>query len=109
MHPIKREIDKVQKDIERRKSERINYKSAIMHNTRPPDFFYSGTMYNFSTGGLYFESNEDLLQGDKISISIKEPPAHFLKPSGQYIDVKIMWCQDLQGASYQVGYGAKLI
>lgn len=109
MHPIKREIDKVQKDIERRKSERINYKSAIMHNTRPPDFFYSGTMYNFSTGGLYFESNEDLLQGDKISISIKEPPAHFLKPSGQYIDVKIMWCQDLQEASYQVGYGAKLI
>ena len=97
------------KDIERRKSERISYKSAIMHNTRPPDFFYSGRMYNFSKGGLYFESNEDLLQGDKISISIKEPPAHFSKPPGQYIDVRIMWCQDLQGASYQVGYGAKLI
>ncbi len=106
---IKWEIDKVHKDIERRKSERINYKSAIMHNTRPPDFFYSGTMYNFSKGGLYFESNEDLLQGDEISISIKEPPAHFLKTPSQYIEAKIMWCQDLQGASYQVGYGAKLI
>ena len=99
----------MQKDIERRKSERINYKSAIMHDTNPPDFFYSGTMYNFSTEGLYFESNEDLLQGDKISISIKEPPAHFLKTPDQYIDVKIMWCKDLQGTSYQVGYGAKLI
>ena len=109
MHLIKWEIDKVHKDLERRKSERINYQSAIMHNTRPPDFFYSGTMYNFSTEGLYFESNEDLLQGDEISISIKEPPAHFLKTPGHYVDVKIMWCQDLQGASYQVGYGAKLI
>lgn len=96
-------------DRERRQSERINYKSAILHNTNPPDFFYSGAMFNFSTGGLYFESNEDLLQGDEISISIKEPPAQFSKRSDQYFDVKIMWCRDLQGSPYQVGYGAKLI
>jgi hypothetical protein len=94
---------------ERRESTRINYKSAIMHNTNPPDFFYSGTMYNFSTVGLYFESNEDLLKGDKISVSIKRPPAQFINKSAQYIDVKIMWAQDLQDSSYQVGYGAKLI
>ena len=97
------------KDIERRKSERIIYKSAIMHNTRPPDFFYSGTMYNFSLGGLYFESNEDLLQGDEISISIKEPPAQLSIKSDQYFDVRIMWARDLQGAAHQVGYGAHII
>ena len=96
-------------DIERRENERIPCETPILHNTSVPDFFYRGTMYNFSRGGLYFESNEDLLEGDEISISIKEPPAHFLKTPGHYIDVKIMWCQDLQGASYQVGYGAKLI
>ena len=99
----------MQKDIERRRSERIDYKSAIIHNTNPPDFFYSGTMFNFSTGGLYFESNEDLLKGDEISVSIKEPPPPFKKNSDQYIDVKIMWAKDLQDSSYQVGYGAKLI
>ena len=99
----------MQKGMERRRSERIDYKSAIMHNTNPPDFFYSGTMYNFSTGGLYFESNEDLLKGDEISVSIKEPPAPFLNKSEQYIDVKIMWAKDLQDSSYQVGYGAMLI
>lgn len=97
------------KAIERRKSERINYKSAIMHNTNPPDFFYSGTMYNFSSGGVYFESNEDLLQGDVISISIKEPPAQLPIKSGQYFDVIIRWARDLQEAHYQVGYGAQLI
>jgi hypothetical protein len=99
----------MQKSMERRRSERIDYKSAIMHNTNPPDFFYSGTMYNFSTGGLYFESNEDLLKGDEISVSIKEPPAQFKNKSEQYIDVKIMWAKDLQDSSYQVGYGAMLI
>ena len=80
-----------------------------MHNTNPPDFFYSGTMYNFSTGGLYFESNEDLLKGDEISVSVKEPPEHLTNKNEQYIDVKIMWAKDLQDSSYQVGYGAMLI
>ena len=79
-----------------------------MHNTSPPDFFYSGTMYNFSAEGLYFESNEDLLKGDEISISIKEPPPQLKKDTDQYIDVKIMWARDLQNSSYQVGYGAML-
>jgi len=97
------------KGPERRKSERLDHQSAILHNTNPPDFFYSGMMYNYSASGLYFESNEDLLQGDQISISIKEPPAQFIKKTDPYFNVKIMWCQDLQRSSYQVGYGAMLI
>jgi hypothetical protein len=95
--------------IERRQNERFNYKSALLHSTNPPDFFYRGTMHNFSAGGLYFESNEDLLQGDEISLSIQNPPPQFNKKPQEYFDVKIMWCQVLQGATYQVGYGAKLI
>jgi hypothetical protein len=66
-------------------------------------------MYNFSIGGLYFESNEDLLQGHEIAISIKKPPRQFLKKNNQYLDVKIMWCLEIQGSSNQVGYGAKII
>lgn len=104
---VKRE--KMHTDIERRENERISCEIPILHNTSPPDFFYRGTMYNFSKEGLYFESNEDLLQGDKISISMKKPPPHFIKKTHQYFDVKIIWCQELQGSSYQVGYGAKLI
>ena len=93
---------------ERRKSERIRCNKPILHNTCPPDFFYRGTMYNFSTEGLYFESDEDLMQGDKITVSITEPPQPFLKKAQQYFDVEIMWCNVLQGSSYQVGYGARL-
>ena len=94
---------------ERRKHERIPCETPILHNTSPADFYYKGTMYNFSKEGLYFESNEDLLQGDVISVSIKEPPAQLPIKSDQYFDVKIKWARDLPGTSYQVGYGAQLI
>ena len=95
--------------IDRRESERIKYKSALLHSTNPPDFFYRGTMRNFSTEGLYFESNEDLLQGDEISISIQNPPQQFNKKPREYFDVEIMWCSVLQGTAYQLGYGAKIL
>lgn len=94
---------------ERRKSERIKCNQTILHNTCPPDFFYRGIMYNFSREGLYFESDEDLLQGEKITVSINNPPPQFFDKERQYFDVEIMWCSVLQGSSYQVGYGAKLI
>ena len=55
--------------IERREHERFPCETTILHDTSPPDFFYKGIMYNFSKTGLYFESNEDLLQGHEISIS----------------------------------------
>ena len=95
--------------IERRESERIEHKSAILHSTNPPDFFYRGTMQNFSIAGLYFESDEDLVQGDKISISIQNPPTQLTMKPREYFDVQIMWCKVLQGTAYQVGYGAKII
>ena len=95
--------------IERRESERIEHTSAILHSTNPTDFFYRGTMHNFSIAGMYFESNEDLIQGDKISISIQEPPAQLAMKSREYFDVQIMWCKVLPGTAYQIGYGAKIL
>ena len=95
--------------IERRQDERFPCKAQILHNTSPPDFFYKGTMYNFSKDGLYFESDEDLLEGHEISISINKPVQKFAKKPHEYFDVKIIWCQDLMDSSYKTGYGAKII
>ena len=94
--------------LERRENKRFKCNTAILHNTCPPDFFYRGTMYNFSQEGLYFESDEDLMQGDEISLSIKDPPPPFLGKAGQYFEVRIMWCRVLQSSEYQLGYGARL-
>jgi hypothetical protein len=94
---------------ERRQHERIPCETSILHNTSPADFFYKGTMHNFSKGGLYFESGEDLLPGHEITISIKEPHRQFIKKSPPHFDVKIMWCLEIEGSSHQIGYGAKII
>ena len=94
---------------ERREHERFPCETTILHDTSPPDFFYKGTMYNFSKKGMYFESNEYLLQGHEISISIVKPPQQFTIKPHQKFSVKIMWYQELQGSSYQSGYGAKII
>jgi hypothetical protein len=94
---------------DRREYERFPCENPILHNTNLPDFFYKGTMCNFSEKGLYFESNEDLLKGHEISISIKKPPQKFTKKFDKVFDVKIIWYRELKGSSYQNGYGAKLI
>ena len=94
---------------ERREHERFPCNTPILHDTNPPDFFYNGTMYNFSKMGLYFESDEDLLQWHEISISINNPPRQCTFQPHQNFSVKIMWCQELRGSSYQIGYGAKVI
>jgi len=94
---------------ERREYERFPCNAQILHSTNPTDFFYSGTMYNFSKRGLYFESNEDLLEGHEISISIINPNQKVPKNPHQYFNVKILWCKELQSSPYQVGYGAKLV
>ena len=103
-----RKVGNMRSGKERRKSERFQHTSAVLHSTIPPDFFYRGTMHNYSAEGLYFESNEDLLQGDEISISIQNPPRQFHKAPQEYFDVEIMWCKVLKGVNYQVGYGAKI-
>jgi len=95
--------------IERREYERFACETSILHNTSPADFFYKGIMCNFSEKGLYFESNEDLLQGHEISISIRKPPQQFAKKFDKVFDVKIIWYRELKGSSYKIGYGAKLI
>jgi hypothetical protein len=66
-------------------------------------------MFNYSKKGLYFESEEDLLQGHEISISVNKPLPQFPKNPHQHFHAKIVWCQKLSGSPYKVGYGAKLI
>ena len=90
--------------IDRRESERVKCKKAILHNTNPSDFFYRGEVLNYSKKGLYFESNMDLLPGDDIFILVKKRSNEVTYS----LKVKIIWCKELQETSFDLGYGAKL-
>ncbi len=90
--------------LERRLNERFKYKRDALHNTDSADLFYRGEVRNYSKRGLYFESDVDLLREDKISILVERQPA-----DGTYlVDVKIVWRRELQGSSFNLGYGATL-
>jgi hypothetical protein len=76
----------------------------ILHNTPPADFFYNGQLRNYSKKGLYFESNEHLLPKNEISILLKKSASGKI----HVLDVKIIWCKELQDSSFDFGYGAIL-
>ena len=88
--------------IERRKSERIKCKKYILHDTDPGDYFYRGMVSNYSKKGLYFESNVDLLPENEITILVNKNS----DDSTYILSVKILWYKELDGSSYDVGYGA---
>lgn len=88
----------------RRMNKRFDCKKSILHNTTLADFFRKGKVLNYSQKGLYFESSGDLQEEDEISILVKRR-AH---GKIHILDVKIMWCKELQDSSFEVGYGATL-
>ena len=88
----------------RRENERFDCKKSILHNTRPADFFRKGKVFNYSKKGLYFESSGDLQEEDEISILIKRR-AH---GKIHVLDVKIVWCREIQDSLFETGYGARL-
>jgi Tfp pilus assembly protein PilZ len=92
------------KIVERRKNGRFKCNKAALHNTDADDLFFRGEVCNYSKRGLYFESNVDLQQGDNISILIEKQS----NEGTQLVDVKIVWCKELEGSSFDRGYGATL-
>jgi len=86
------------------KEQLLKYEANNLHDTVILDIHYDGKIYNLSDGGIYFESDEQILAGDEISITVKK-----LNDTEQSFDVAILWRKKLQNASLCFGYGAKLI
>ena len=90
------------KIFERRKNGRFKCKRDALHNTDAEDLFFRGEVRNYSKRGMYFESNVDLQRGDNISILVEKQSTE----GTQLIDVKIVWRKELQGLTFDLGYGA---
>ena len=93
----------------KRVNRRYKYEADISHDIVIPDIFYDGKIYNFSNEGMYFESNEQILPGDEISITIKKLPQKDIEDAQKTFDVEILWRKDLRDSSFLYGYGAKLV
>ena len=89
---------------QKNREQRHNCDVDIKHDVVIPDIHYDGTISNLSSGGIYFQSNERILTGDEISVTVK-------KLNGEEItfDVCIIWKKALPNSTYRFGYGAQSI
>ncbi|UCE51798.1 MAG: PilZ domain-containing protein, partial [Desulfobacterales bacterium] len=99
--------DETYKKIEYRKHMRYKYKAtAILEDPISGKSIYA-QMQNISNGGMYFETNVALKQGEKIKIKFKKPLS-FTK-SGRFTSI-VRWCKELvddEGYTYGYGLGVK--
>ena len=89
---------------QKKREQRYKCKLDIKHDVVIPDIYYDGTIFNISSSGIYFESNELIFPGDEISVSVKKPNEEKIA-----FDVCVIWKNDLSNSSYSFGYGAQTI
>jgi Tfp pilus assembly protein PilZ len=98
-------------NVERRKHRRFVYEADITHDILAHKKIYKGKLYNFSKGGLYFESDQNVYPGEEVFIKFNDQPestgngmlAHL--PFG----VEIVWQNNLTDSSFRYGYGANYL
>ena len=96
-------------DTERRKYRRYKYETLIFHDVSIKCIIHSGQMFNFSKGGLYFESDQTIYPGECIFVAL---PIHAESPGQDkqlLFDVKILRAKELEGSSLRYGYGGKFL
>ena len=69
---------------------------------------FEARMFNYSSQGIYFESDGALLKGAKIYISIQNPQSSRLSGILENFYGEIMWREELKHSFYNYGYGVHL-
>ena len=97
--------------IERRQHRRFVYEADISHDILAHNSIYRGKLYNFSKGGLYFESDQSIFPGEEVFIKFKEQQESIEDDIMTQLPfgVEIVWQNDLPDSSYRFGYGANYI
>ena len=91
---------------EYRDNARFDHEAAILIENFPKGSYYHARMFNYSEGGMYFESNIPFRRGTIIIFGIENSP--FENCPGVY-RAKVKWCKELPDKSsiYYYGVGAE--
>ena len=95
--------------IERRQHRRFVYEADISHDILAHNSIYRGRLYNFSKGGLYFESDQTIFPGEEVFIKFQEQQDSNDIMTQLPFGVEIVWQNALPESSYRFGYGANYI
>ena len=98
-------------NIERRKHRRFVYEADITHDILAHKNVYKGKLYNFSKGGLYFESDQTIYPGEEVFIKFDDQPGSVKNDIMAHLPfgVEVVWQNILPDSSFRYGYGANYI
>jgi len=93
---------------ESRSSVRFAHQAPISLEHSEVGILHSARMFDYSSSGLYFESDFYLVPGSELFIGINNSP--FMSPPGVYECYRavIRWRKYLERSAYDYGYGVEL-
>lgn len=87
---------------DQRASKRLTYEAPVtVENCDTGEFFY-GRMYNYSLGGMYFETDYPLPTDAEIRIAIRKSKNG---PGFDHFRAKVKWCEEIPEAVVLYNYG----
>jgi hypothetical protein len=87
---------------DQRASQRFVSEAALKVENCDSGTSSSGRMYNYSAGGIYFESDVAFQPGTHVRIDIQKP-SHGL--GSDHLTAKVKWCQEISAAVVLYDYG----
>lgn len=87
---------------DQRASKRLAYEAAIIIEKCDSRTYTHGRMYNYSSGGIYFEADVAFQPGTQVQIDIENPSD--VLGSGQ-LRGQVKWCEEIAAAVVLYDYG----
>ena len=94
---------------ERRHHRRFKYEAFISHDVTSNDTIHPGKIFNFSKGGLYFQSDESVKPGEELFVGLMADSDSAEHDTQLLFEVRIVWRQALKDAPYRFGYGSRFL
>jgi hypothetical protein len=87
---------------DQRASQRFTHEAAIIIENCDSATYTYGRMYNYSTGGLYFESDVAFQPGSNVRIGLEKPGSVL---GSDRLIASVKWCKEISAAVVLYDYG----
>ena len=95
-------------NFEKREAKRIDHTSPLQVKDLRSDAIYEARMFNYSYGGIYFESDAYFEEGTLLYIGIRNSPYSPTAWVFEYLKGEVIWRTDLKRSLSKYGYGIEL-
>ncbi|MGD2186083.1 MAG: PilZ domain-containing protein [Desulfobacterales bacterium] len=87
---------------DQRASKRIVHEAAIIIEKCDSETYTYGRMYNYSAGGIYFESDVAFQPGTQVRIDIENPSNGL---NSDHLFGRVKWCEEIAAPVVLYDYG----